>query len=169
MNYNSFAAEHELLTFCMQMIEKGTGKKMEQKWERSLPGVGAAWLLMLTVAHGGVMAVVVLLLLTEGDRLFFSSFPLFSFFFCVSFSFFLYSPSMFSFLLCFPFPFLSSFLSLFSPISFCSFFFLLFLSFFLFYFVLLSIISPVFFSSPAPLSTFVFIRGKGGKRATTPV
>ena len=105
MNYNSFAAEHELLTFCMQMIEKGTGKKMEQKWERSLPGVGAAWLLMLTVAHGGVMAAVVLLLLTEGDRLFFSSFPLF-FVLLLRFLFFLFVLPLYVFLsLMFPLPF----------------------------------------------------------------
>ena len=119
---------------------------------------------------GGVMAVVVLLLVTEGDGLFFSSFPLF-FVLLLRFLFFLFVLPLYVFLsLMFPLPF-PFFLSLtaFPYFLLLSLFFLMFLSFFLFYFVLLSIISPVFFLSPTPLSTLVFIRGKGGERATTPV
>jgi len=130
-NYNSFAAEREWLTFCMQMKQgRGTCEKMERRRGRSLPGVGAACLLMLTVTRGGVVAVVVLLLVTKGERLFFLLFSsVFSFFFCVSFFFLSCSP-VFSFLFRFPFPFLSSFLSLFFPVSFSLFFFSVSLFFF---------------------------------------
>jgi hypothetical protein len=54
---------------------------------------------------GGVMAVVVLLLVTEGDRLFFSSFPLF-FVLLLRFLFFLFVVPLYVFLsLMFPLPF----------------------------------------------------------------
>jgi len=143
----------------LQMKQRrGTCKKIEQKWGRSLPRVRAAWLLMLLVAHGGVVAVVVVLLLvTEGDILFFSSFPLFF----VLLSCFLFFPFLLP--LCFPFSFVSPSLS-FLPFSLCfpmfpsalPFFSLLFLSFSVLLFII-SLVSP----SSSSLSPGIYKMEKG--------
>jgi hypothetical protein len=148
---------------------RGTGKKIEQKWGRSLPRVRAAWLLMLLVAHGGVVAVVVVLLLvTEGDILFFSSFPLFF----VLLSRFLFFPFLLP--LCFPFSFVSPSLS-FLPFSHCFPLFPFALSFFSYVSLFLSVLlrSPLYnlprlFFVPCSSLYLCIYKGERGKESYYP-